>query len=134
LIYLKAGQVVSNISFFSATTAAGTPTVQIFALYSAAGILLARSADDGSTAWAANAIKTLAMQAPYTVQASGFYYIGCGVTATTVPTLKTFTSSSVLALCAPPMRGSISSGGAPGAQMMVLSPSSATLSAWAAIT
>jgi hypothetical protein len=34
-IYLKAGQVVSNISIWSATTAAGTPTNCIFGLYSA---------------------------------------------------------------------------------------------------
>lgn len=93
-VYLRAGQVVTNISFFSATTAAGTPTNQFFALYSAAGVLLAQSANDTTNAWAANTIKTLAMTSPYTVRQSGLYYLALMVTATTVPTLKGVTRST----------------------------------------
>lgn len=93
-VFLKAGQLVSNISFFSATTAASSPTNQFFALYSRRLQLLARSANDTTTAWAANTIKTLAMTAPYLVQASDMYYIGYMVTASTVPTLKGVTITS----------------------------------------
>lgn len=135
-IYLRAGQVVTNISFFSATTAAGTPTNQFFALYSRHGIKLAQSANDTTTAWAANTIKTLAMTAAYTVRETGFYYIGIMVAATTVPTLKgeshavstldsrpftiNGTAESGLTTSIPDMTGSIPSG-VPG-------------HAWAAIT
>lgn len=97
-IYLKAGTVVTNISFFSATTAAGTPTNQFFALYSIRLSLLARSTDATTAAWAANTLKTLAMASAYTVQVSGWYYVGIMVAATTVPTLKGLSaSSSILA-------------------------------------
>ncbi len=87
-VYLKAGQVVTNISFFSATTAAGTPTNQFFALYGSEYNLLAQSANDTTAAWAANTIKTLAMTTPYTVPVSRFYHVGVMVAATTVPTFK----------------------------------------------
>ena len=87
-IYLTAGQLVSNISLCSATTAAGTPTNYFFALYSGARALLAQSANQTTTAWAANTFKTLAMTTPYRVPTSGLYYIGYFMTATTVITAK----------------------------------------------
>lgn len=87
-IYLKAGQLVSNITISSATTAAATPTNCRFALYSGARALLAQSADQLTAAWAANTVKTLAMTTPYRVATSGLYYIGLLVVATTVPTTK----------------------------------------------
>lgn len=87
-IYLTAGQLVSNISISSATTAAGTPTNYFFALYSGARALLAVSANQTTTAWAANTYKTLAMTTPYRVPTSGLYYIGIMMTATTIITTK----------------------------------------------
>jgi hypothetical protein len=87
-IYLRAGQVCTNISFFSATTAAGTPTNQFFALYDNNRALLAQSANATTGAWAANTLKTLAMTAPFTATYTGLHYVGIMVTATTVPTLK----------------------------------------------
>lgn len=88
-VHLKVGQVVSNISFFSGSTAANGPTNQFFALYSRLGQLLASSANDTTTAWAANTIKTLAMQSAYTVRKSDIYFIGIMVTASSaVPNLK----------------------------------------------
>jgi hypothetical protein len=87
-IPLQAGQIVTNISFVSATTAANTPTNYWFALYSPSGAALrAQTADQTSTAWGANTVKTLALVAPYTVTASGIYYVGIMVKATTPPTL-----------------------------------------------
>ena len=93
MIYLYAGTVVTNISFFSATTAAGTPTNQIFSLYSKNFQLLGNTANDTTTAWAANSIKTLAMTSAYTVPVSDIYYVGIMVAATTVPTLKSSSAS-----------------------------------------
>lgn len=88
LIYLKAGQLVSNITISSATTAAGTPTNYFFALYDGSRNLRAQSANQTTTAWAANTVKTLAMTTPYRVPVSGVYYIGFFMTATTVSTSK----------------------------------------------
>jgi hypothetical protein len=88
-IYLTAGQLVSNISISSGSTAFTSPTNQFFALYSGAQTnpaLLAQSANQTTTAWAANTIKTLAMTTPYRVPNSGVYYIGVMVTATTMGT------------------------------------------------
>lgn len=87
-IYLRKGMTVSSISVWSRTTAAVTPTNQWFALYSSAAALLAVSADDTTTAWAANTKKTLAMTTPYVVPTSGMYYIGICVVAATPPTLS----------------------------------------------
>ena len=86
---LQEGDVVTNITFLSATTAAGTPTNWWFALYSTAATpaLLAQTADQTTTAWAANTTKALALAAPYTVTVSGTYYASIMVKATTVPTL-----------------------------------------------
>ena len=87
-IYLKAGQLVSNITASSATTAAGTPTNYFFALYDGNRALRAVSANQTTTAWAANTVKTLAMTTPYRVPTSGLYYIGVMMTATAVITMK----------------------------------------------
>ena len=88
-LYLEAGDVVTNLTFCSATTAAGTPTNWWFALYDtqATPALIAQTADQLTAAWAANTAKTLALSAPYTVTASGVYYAAAMVKATTVPTL-----------------------------------------------
>ena len=111
-IYLYAGQLVSNISLCSATTAAGTPTNYRFGLFDSSRVKLAESNNQTTTAWAANTVKTLAMTTPYRVPASGLYYIGYYITATTVPTLKGFTAKTgaQLAGTAPILHGSSSTG------------------------
>lgn len=87
LIWLEAGQLVTNIQWNSWTTAAVTPTNQWFSLYSLALAKLAVTPDDTTTAWAAFTRKTLTLAAPYTVPTSGLYYVGCMVAAGTVPSL-----------------------------------------------
>jgi hypothetical protein len=87
-IYLQSGMTVSNILWHSATTAAGTPTNYFLGLYDINRNLLATSANQTTTAWAAQTMKTLAMTTPYLVQSSGLYYIGMFMTATTVITSK----------------------------------------------
>lgn len=88
-IYLEKGDVVTNLTFVSATTAAGTPTNWWYALYDTAATpaLLRQTADQTSTAWAANTAKTLALSSSYKVTATGIYYAACMVKATTPPTL-----------------------------------------------
>lgn len=86
-IFLRAGDVVTSLTFMSATTAAGTPTNWWHALYSEAGALLAQSADQLTAAWAADTAKKLALSAPVTISADGWYIAATAMTATTVQTL-----------------------------------------------
>lgn len=88
-VLLYAGDVVTNLTFISGATAAGTPTHWWFALYDTASTpnLLGQSADQTSGAWAANTAKTLALASPYTVTTTGIYEAAVNVTATTPPTL-----------------------------------------------
>jgi hypothetical protein len=111
-IYLVAGQLVSNITISSATTAAATPTNYFFALYGPARNLLASSANQTTTAWPANTVKTLAMTVPYRVPTSGVYYIGYMMTATTVATIKggTAKTGAQLAGAAPILHGTSTTG------------------------
>lgn len=86
-VYYARGEVVTSITFVSATTQLGTGANQWAALFSSARVQLAISADDTSTAWAANTAKTFTMTTPYVIPVAGIYYHGLNVTATTVPTL-----------------------------------------------
>lgn len=83
------GDLITNLSFLSGATAAGTPTNWWFALYdtSAVPALIAQTADQLTAAWAADTVKTLALSAAYTVPKRGVYYAAIMVKATTVPTL-----------------------------------------------
>lgn len=111
-IYLVAGQTVSNITIWSATTAAATPTNRFFALFDRNRNLLAQSANDGANAWAANSAKTLAMTTPYKVPTSGLHYIGLLQVATTIATIKggTAKTGGQLAAAAPSLNGTSSTG------------------------
>lgn len=88
-ILLAAGDVVTNLSFVSGATAAGTPTNWWFGLYdtAATSALIAQTADQTSTAWAAFTVMTKALATAYTVPKTGVYWAAIHVKATTVPTL-----------------------------------------------
>lgn len=88
-LWLNAGDKVSNLTFWSGATAAGTPTNQWAALYSTAATpaLLAQSADGTSGAWAADTAKTFALATAQVIATSGLYWAALMVAATTVPTL-----------------------------------------------
>lgn len=111
-IWLEAGMTISSISFCSATTAAGTPTNQLFGLFDSSRNLLMSSVNDTTTAWAANSLKTLALTSTFTTTYSGLYYLGIMVTATTVPTLKGNTArvGGQLQAQAPSMGGTSNTG------------------------
>ncbi len=93
-IWLPKGFVVSSITFTSGGTAAVTPTNYWFTLHNSSRVALARTADQTTTAWAANTIKTLAVAqttagagTSYTTTYSGLHYLGVMVKATTQPNL-----------------------------------------------
>lgn len=87
-VVLRKGTVVSNITFWSHSTAGVALLHQVAGLYDANKKLVAQSADKTSDAWAANTAKTFAMTAAYTVPEDGIYYVGIAMSATTtIPTL-----------------------------------------------
>lgn len=111
-IKLRAGDLVSTIDLWSATTAAGTPTNYMVGLYDINRNLLAQSANKTTEAWAANSQKSFAMTTPYRVPVTGIYYIGYFMTATTVATLKggTARTGGQLNAAAPIVYGTSSTG------------------------
>ena len=93
-IWLPKGLVISNIAFVSGGTGAGTPTNYWFTLHNSSRVALARTADQTTTAWAANTIKSLAVAqttagaaSSYTTTYSGLHYLGVMIKATTVCSL-----------------------------------------------
>lgn len=88
-LFLAAGDTVTNLSFISGATAAGTPTNYWFALYSNAATpaLLAQTADQLTAAWAADTVKTLALATAQKIVTSGIYWAAIMVKATSVPSL-----------------------------------------------
>ncbi len=93
-IWLPKGTVVSSLSFITGGTAVGTPTNYWFTLHDRNRVALARTADQTTTAWAANTVKTLAVAqttagtaTSYTTTYSGLHYLGIMIKATTMPTI-----------------------------------------------
>ena len=111
-IYLTAGQLVSNIVLWTATTAANVPTNYNVGLYDVNRNLLAQGTNKTTEAWAANSSKSFAMTSAYRVPTSGTYYIGFYMTATTVVTLKggTAKTGGQLAAGVPILHGTSTSG------------------------
>jgi putative cofactor-binding repeat protein len=94
-IWLPKGLVISNLSFTSGGTAATSPTNWWFTLHNSSRVALARTADQTTTAWAANTTKTLAIAqttagsaSSYTTTYSGLHYLGFMVAAGTVPSIS----------------------------------------------
>ena len=85
-LWLPAGLTVTNLNWISGSTAAGTPTHWWLGIASSAGLQLAHTADQTTSAIAANTLITRALTATYTTTATGLYYLLLSVTATTNPT------------------------------------------------
>jgi len=89
---VQPGDVISNVTFITATTAAATPTAGFVAIYSSAGALLGQSADFATTARAANTAFTVALVSPITISgassAASGVFVSISFTAATVPTLR----------------------------------------------
>lgn len=135
-IYLPAGTTINSISFWSATTAAGTPTNQLFGLFDSSYNLLRSSTNDTTTAWAANSRKTLSLTSAFTTTYSGIHYIGVMVTATTVPTLKGNTAKvgGQLNAGAPTMGGTSTTGLTTALPATAAAPGTVTTSFWGCVS
>lgn len=134
-IYIPAGVTITSISFWSATTAAGTPTNQLFGLYDVNLNLLRSSNNDTTAAWAANSRKTIALTSTFTTTYSGLYYLGIMVTATTVPSLKgnTGKTGGQLNAGAPSMGGTSNTGLTTALPATATAPGLVTTSFWGCV-
>jgi len=100
----QVGDLITNVSFTSGATAAGTPTNYWFALYDPSLNLLAQTADQLTAAWAASTPKKLPLTTAQRCTTSGIYYAAVMVKATTVPSL--IGKNVVLAVAAGGLDGS----------------------------
>jgi hypothetical protein len=134
-IYIPAGVTVTSISFWSATTAVATPTNQLFGLFDGNLNLLRSSVNDTTTAWNANARKTLALTSTFTTTYAGLYYLGISVTAGTVPTLKgnTAKTGGQLGAGAPSMGGTSNTGLTTTLPATATAPALVTTSFWGCV-
>lgn len=88
-IELPPRQLISTLEFISGATAANTPTNWWFVLADKNRLVLGISADQTSTAWAANTAKKVALAAAYTTpDYPDFYYVGMMMKATTPVSLR----------------------------------------------
>ena len=95
LITCFKGDVVSNITFLSKTTALAGGNHWWFGLVDAATMTYrAVSADQTSNAWGASTLMSLAMAASYTIPTTAAYYLVCMVNATTAPSLAGIANST----------------------------------------
>lgn len=104
-IYLRAGATITSASYHSATQAAVTPTNWWFALYDGALARLGQTADQTTTAWAANTLKTVAFASTITVPTTSLHYLGIMVAAGTVPSLMGVAQSGFVPLIVPKTNG-----------------------------
>lgn len=109
-ISLAKGQVVTSISWLSATTALSVGSNQWFGIFGSDRVMKKVTGDDTSTAWAANTVKTLNLSSTYTATYTGLYYIGICVVATTVPTLRVNSNNVNLTGIAPILSGTSDTG------------------------
>lgn len=93
-IWLPAGLSVSAIAFVSGTTAAAGLTACWYSLHDSNRVAVARTADQGAAAWAANTVKSLAIAqstagtaSSYTTTYTGLHYLGVMIAGTTLPNL-----------------------------------------------
>lgn len=78
---------ITNISVITAASAISTPTNWWFFVSSLAGVIAAITADQLTTALAADTLATVALATPYYTANGGEFYLGVCFAATTGPTL-----------------------------------------------
>lgn len=116
-IALPANEVISNIQFVSATTAATSPTHWWFGLYDQNRVQLAVTADQTTTAWAVTTVKTLNIAttasgsaSSFTTTYEGLYYLGLMMTASTTITLVAAGQGGAVGLLSPTLSGNTDTG------------------------
>lgn len=85
--WVKPNTTVNGFSFITAVTAASTPTNWWLFLATSAGVILAITPDQLTTAMAADTEFTVNLTTPYVDTAGGYRYVGIMVAATTGPTI-----------------------------------------------
>lgn len=95
-VWLPARAVVKGITFVVGSTAGSGITHSFVALYDGALALLRQSTDNPSQALTASTGFGVDLSSTFTITASGFYYVGLCVVATTMPTYVGFAGSGVL--------------------------------------
>jgi hypothetical protein len=90
-VTLEGGELVTNLSFISGTTAGATMTSWWLALFDPDGKLIAQTADQVAGAIAASTVFTLPLSAPKRMGQSGIHRIGLCIAASTVPTVRGIT-------------------------------------------
>lgn len=106
---VRKDQTITGISFFSVAQASA-PLHQVFSLYNQNRTLIGTTANDTTTAWAANTRKRLVLTTPHTPAADGWLYVGIAVSATTVPTLGGVATAAQITGLAPIMHGTSNTG------------------------
>lgn len=81
-VYLRAGEAVSHVTFFSGNVVTAAFTHQWAALYNSSLALLRVSNDLTTTAWTATSARTFDYATSYTVPTSGMYYVSYTATFT----------------------------------------------------
>jgi hypothetical protein len=124
LLYLNEGDLITNLTFISGSTAAVTPANQWFALYNPAGALLQQTADQGAAAWATNTARTLPLAVPVKITRSGLYQAAVNVNAATPPSLMGCESAR------PVLTGEQNLAQASGSALAAIAPATITGAAW----
>lgn len=104
-LWLPTGVTVSNISWVTGSTAAGTPTHWWLGIADSGGVQRGHSADQTTGAIAANTLITKALTAAYTTTYTGLYYLLISVTATTNPTSSGIAAPTNMGLTSPLLAG-----------------------------
>ena len=86
-VWVPKNVTVTNVSFITAATAASTPTNWWVFVATKAGVIQGISADQLTTAIAADTLFTVALATPYVDTTGVFRYVGIMVAATTGPTI-----------------------------------------------
>jgi len=87
-VILTAGMVVTNCVFMSSDTGATSPTNYQAGIYNSEYSLEAYSADQLTTPWPANTLKSIPLLSPYLVPKTDLYFITLYMTATTPVKLR----------------------------------------------
>jgi hypothetical protein len=111
ILAIPGGTALTSISFVSGGTAAVTPTNQWFCLVRQSDLaVLAKTVDDTTNPWNANAVKTLALTSPLISPIDVVVYVGVVVVATTPPNFKTLTLDATVAAIPPVLAANSTAG------------------------
>lgn len=131
-VVARAGVPVSGVSFMTGSTGGATLTNQFFAIVRKSDLaVLAKTVDDGATAWGANTVKRLAIPGTWVPSQDEICYLGGSVVATTMPQVLGCNSNAGVNAVPPLRNGSSSTGLTDPAS---LGPTAAAVGAASAVT